>query len=118
MMHGDKGERARRAKITRELDAARLAHDRGRRSDLIYHLRVAEALCVQDELDEPPPSPRGVLLTINDVMKITGYSKTRLRHMGHLLAGYWKSPTGKVGWYSGPLEASLAGGGRPRRSSR
>jgi hypothetical protein len=49
-----------------------------------------------------------VLLDIAAVSQKTGYSKSRLRHMGKTLAGYWKSPTGKVGWWSGPLEASLA----------
>jgi hypothetical protein len=112
-MHGDKGDRGRRAKIARELDAARDAHEHGQRNNVIYHLRLAEALCVQDELIEPPPPPRGVLLSIEDVMKMTGYSKSRLRHMGDKLAGYWKSPTGKVGWYSGPLEAALAVNGVP-----
>jgi len=107
-MHGNKGDRGRGAKISRELDAARAAYEQGQRNDLIYHLRVAEALCLQDEVAEPPPPPRGVLLPIDEVAKKTGYSKSRLRHMGHLLAGYWKSPTGKVGWYSGPLEAALA----------
>jgi hypothetical protein len=103
-----------RAKIMRELEATRDAVDRGRRNDVIYRLRRAEALCMQEDLFEPPPPPpRGVLLPIEEVMKITGYSKSRLRHMGHKLAGYWKSPTGKVGWYSGPLEAALAVHGTP-----
>lgn len=107
-MHGETQNTQRDAKIQHELEAALEAHARGRRNDVIYHLRLAEARCVQHELFEPPAPPRGVLLTIDDVSKKTGYSKSRLRHMGHRLAGYWKSPTGKVGWYSGPLEAALA----------
>src|SRR5215475_6602668 len=58
-MHGNKGDRGRGAKISRELDAARAAYEQGQRNDLIYHLRVAEALCLQDEVAEPPPPPRG-----------------------------------------------------------
>ena len=107
-MHSDTPDGRWRAKIKRELEATRDAVDRGRLNDVIYRLRRAEALCMQEDLSEPPPPPRGVLLSINEVMQITGYSKSRLRHMGHLLAGYWKSPSGKVGWYSGPLEAALA----------
>ena len=61
---------------------------------------------MQEDLSEPPPPPRGVLLTIEQVSKATGYSKSRLRHMGQRIAGYWKSPTGKVGWWSGPFEAA------------
>jgi hypothetical protein len=106
-MHNDR-ESQRRTALFRELEATRVAYERGRRVEAIGHLRLAEALCVHDELVEPPPPPTGVLLDIDAVSQKTGYSKSRLRHMGKTLAGYWKSPTGKVGWWSGPLEASLA----------
>lgn len=108
-MHSETEDGKWRARIMRELEATRDAVDRGRLNDVIYRLRRAEALCMREDLAEPPPPPtRGVLLSIEEVMKMTGYSKSRLRHIGHKLAGYWKSPTGKVGWYSGPLEAALA----------
>jgi hypothetical protein len=107
-MHGETQDKRRLAKIAREVEALRDAQDRRRVTDVIYHCRVIEALCMQDVLYEPPAPPQGVLLTIDEVSKKTGYSKSRLRHIGHKLAGYWKSPTGKVGWYSGPLEAALA----------
>lgn len=106
-MHDHTQDARRGAQIRHELEAALDAHARGRPSDVIYHLRLAEARCVQEELFEPAAPRRGVLLTIDEVGKKTGYSKSRLRHMGHRLPGYWKSPTGKVGWYSGPLEATL-----------
>jgi hypothetical protein len=105
---GNDGERNR--KIDRALKAAIRANDEGHRSDVIYQLKVAEWLCLPDELIAPhPPTPpaRGTLLDITRVAELTGYSKSRLRHMGHQLKGYWKSPTGKVGWWSGPLLAAL-----------
>ena len=81
----------------------------GRDNDVIYQCKVLEWLCMPDDLmTPPPPPPSGTLLDITRVSELTGYSKSRLRHMGHKLAGYWKSPTGKVGWWSGPLEAELA----------
>jgi hypothetical protein len=105
---GNDDERNR--KIDRALKAAIRANDQGQRGDVIYQLKVAEWLCLPDELvaPHPPPAPElGNLLDITRVMELTGYSKSRLRHMGHRLAGYWKSPTGKVGWWSGPLLAAL-----------
>jgi hypothetical protein len=108
-MARDDNEDARIRKVAHALKAAIRANETGHRGDVIYQLKVAEWLCLPDELMAPPPPPQslGTLLDITRVSALTGYSRSRLRHMGHKLAGYWKSPTGKVGWWSGPLEAAL-----------
>jgi hypothetical protein len=97
------GPRRKRA-ILRELDAARQAIDQRKMLEVIGRLRRAERLCLDEELGEdpaPPPAPVAapVLLNIEAVAKITKYSVSRLRSMGKTLPGYYKSPTGKVGWW-------------------
>jgi hypothetical protein len=107
-------ERARKAKIAklaREAEVLRDAALSGRCNDVIYHCKVLEWLCMPDDLMAPPPSPElGKLLDITTVAELTKYSKSRIRHIGHTLPGYFKFPTGKVGWWSGPLEAAMRNG--------
>jgi hypothetical protein len=105
-------EPRRKRAILRELDAARDAIDQRKMLEVIARLRLAERLCEDEELGAelpPPPAPvtSPVLLDIKAVSKLTTYSVGRLRHMGNTLPGYYKSPTGKVGWWQHLLIAGL-----------
>jgi hypothetical protein len=109
-MTSDGKDAERKRKLHGAVKALGRAIDDGHPEQIIYQLKVAEWLLMSDDVRAPPPPPPpalGTLLDITRVMALTGYSKSRLRHMGHRLAGYWKSPTGKVGWWSGPLLAAL-----------
>jgi hypothetical protein len=108
-MTSDDNEDEQKRKVHRALKAAGRAYDEGHLSDYYYQLKLAEWTCIPNDLrpPTPPPQERGTLYDITTVSELTGYSKSRLRHMGHKLPGYWKSPTGKVGWYSVPLKAAL-----------
>jgi hypothetical protein len=61
-----------------------------------------EALTVNPAPDPAPVEP-GDPLEIGDVAKLTGYSESRLRHMGDTLPGYKKWPSGKVTWFKNLL---------------
>jgi hypothetical protein len=93
-----------------ELEAARTAVERGALVEAIGHLEVGKARCLQ--LAEPPPPPpppheRDEALDIRAASLVTGYSVSRLRHIGHTLPGYKKWENGKVTWSRRFLEAAI-----------
>lgn len=100
--------------VVSQLDAARAAVDRGALFEAIGHCEAAKAQCLQ--IADTPTSPAGVApdeaLDVRAVATLTGYSVSRLRAIGHKLAGYKKWPDGKVTWSRRLLEADIHGTGR------
>jgi len=98
-----------------ELDAARAAIERGAIHEAIGHLEVSKDRCTQLVLAPTVAAAPAVEddepLTIAQVVRHTGYSLGRLRHMGHTLPGYKKWPNGKVTWWKRQLLAGIQGNG-------
>lgn len=101
--------------VVSQLDAARAAVDRGALFEAIGHCEAAKAQCLQ--IADTPAPPAKVApdeaLDIRAASALTGYSVSRLRHMGHTLAGF-KKWHGKVTWSRRLLEAELQNTGRRR----
>jgi hypothetical protein len=93
-----------------ELDAARTAVERGAFVEALGHLEVGKTQCLQIATARPASEPRepDEAIDIQGASALTGYSVTRLRHIGHTLPGY-KKWRGKVTWSRRLLEASLQG---------
>ena len=104
--------------VVSQLDAARAAVDRGALFEAIGHCEAAKAQCLQIADTPTPPASTAPdeALDIRAVSTLTGYSVSRLRAIGHKLAGYKKWPDGKVTWSRRLLEADMQGtASRPAR---
>jgi hypothetical protein len=87
--------------VLRELEAARAAFERGALVEAIGHLDLGKQLCGRLAVPALTPSDATApdeALDITAASTITGYSVSRLRHIGHTLPGYRKWPDGKVTW--------------------
>jgi len=104
------------------LAAAAAAVERGAYAEAIGHLSVGKQQCVELATPAAPVVPPPVAavepdepLEIQAVSTLTGYSVSRLRHMGHKLPGYKKWEDGKVTWWKRQLVAGIQGEADRRR---
>jgi hypothetical protein len=106
------GGNGRSDSVLRELDAARAAIERGAVVEAIGRLELGKQLCgrlAAPDTAAAEPTEADEALDIKAVSALTGYSVSRLRHMGKTLPGYKKWPDGKVTWWRRRLVAFARG---------